>query len=189
MHRYWPLLPALAALLLFAGAAPAHTAGTACGPQVLVTFEESAPKDRFIIRNDSAPGWAITDVRIVLAGSRGKLLFDTEAGGPGLNVYQPFELASPGAGVRAAEVEDGSEALSLSFAADRPLMPGSRVAFTIDVDDRVQLADMGPTMISGNEIDGARVIADAVAGSGQSTTLQAVFDRTGTARSPALACS
>ena len=179
----------LAACATLSAAAPAHTAGNSCGPHLTVTFEEAAPKDRFVILNDGAPGWAITDVRIVLVGSRGRLLFDTEAGGPGLNVYQPFELATPGADVRVAEVEDGSEALSLSFNPGRALQSGARVAFTIDVDDRVQLADMGPTMISGNEIEGARVIANAASAGGQSTTLEAMFDRTGTAQSPALACS
>lgn len=164
-------------------------AATTCGPQVTVGFYEGAPKDQFVIRNASAPGWEVSSIEVLLTGSRGRLLFDTEAGGPGLNVYQPFELNGSGASPGTVRIEDGAEQLALSFPSGQRLTPGRSLAFTIDVDDRVELADLGPAVISGNEIEGASVRAEVIGPGGQSTVLEAVFDRTGQAVSPPLACS
>lgn len=185
MRGFFAILCCAGFSLLFSVPATAQN----CGPQVSVSFAESSPKDLIEIRNDSAPGWRLTEIAILLTGSRGELLFDTEAGGPGLSVYQPLEIATPGAQVKAAKVEDGARALTLSFDIDKAMVPGERLVITIDVDDTVQLADLGPTMISGNEIEGASVIAEIIDRNGHKTMLNAVFDRKGVAVSEPFACS
>ena len=114
-----------------------------CGPQMRVEFFESSPKDLFIIGNVSAPGWRVTELAILLEGSRGALLFDTAYGGAGLSVYQPLEIAESDIPVRLAEVQDGSRVLTLGFEPAQPLLPGGELTITIDLDDTVQLADLG----------------------------------------------
>jgi len=185
MRCYLVLTFGIWAGLALSGPAMAQT----CGPQMRVEFFESSPKDLFIIGNVSAPGWRVTDLAILLDGSRGALLFDTEFGGAGLSVYQPLEIAESDIPVRLAEVQDGSRVMTLSFDPAQPLAPGGELTVTIDLDDTVQLADLGPTIISGNEIEGARVTATAVGREGQKTQINGVFDRQGVALTDGFACS
>lgn len=120
-----------------------------------VQFRESAPKDRFMIKNTS--GCSLTDVRvhIDLSQSRGKLIFDTTATGAGVDVFQPFE-AGDGAieQLDAKEVKDGDSMLTVGIS---EIGPGAIVTFTIDVDDTLKNSDLGNIRVAGNEIEGGQV--------------------------------
>ncbi len=140
-----------------------------------VRFVESAPKDRFTVRNAGACDPGPFELAIDLSPSAGRLIFDTTGSGPGVEVYQPFEVAqgrmrlSTGTSVR-----DGDDRVSVRVPG---LAPGERVAFTIDVDDRLPAGELGQTRVAGSEIAGgiARVtVRDAAPVAGE-------FDRAGRA--------
>ncbi len=126
---------------------------SAAGPDIKILFTEGAPKDSFTITNSSSCDVRIADLTIDLVGSAGNLIFDTDPGGQGLSVYQPFELVAGGEKVSAVtEVTDGGRSVSFSFTG---LEPGEYAMFTIDVDDRLADGPMGQTMVAGSEIAGA----------------------------------
>lgn len=149
----------------FAGMLLAHS-GTAyaCTPDATVTFREGAPTDRFIISNDNASSWTLVSMAIVLRGSIGRLIFDTEEGGDGSSVFQPFRS---GGGTVTAEgvigADDGSEELAIAF---QNFGPGHTYMFTIDLDDRLEMSQSGQTIITGAEIAGATIEAEFVDTSG-----------------------
>jgi hypothetical protein len=97
-------------------------------PQLTVTFTESAPADLFRIANDSPCDVVLRELTIDLAGSRGDLIFDTEAGGAGLQAWAPFELAD-GAVSAVTAVGDGDRTLTLTFTG---LRRGDTATFAID---------------------------------------------------------
>jgi len=137
------------------GALPqvAVQAAPACVHAVSMVFTESAPRDRFEIRNDSSSGQRIQRLTLDLSGSAGRLIFDTVAGGTGVNVFQPFRVESGEARLSGtAVVQDGSERLELAFSR---FGPGQRLVFSIDVDDRLTASDLGQTRVSGAEMAGA----------------------------------
>jgi hypothetical protein len=103
-----------------------------------------------------------------MTGSAGGLIFDTEGGGAGVEVFQPFETVS--GDVASVSVSDGAGLLSLSVS-DWP--EGAEISFTIDVDDVLRHGDLGQTQVSGGEIAGAelRINASGATGFG-------VFDNT-----------
>ena len=129
-------------------------AGTAAQAQVLVIFQESAPKDRFEIRNAGGCALGAMTFTLDLAGSSGGLIFDTSADGPGVEVYQPFELLE-GAGrvLQLPVVRDGGRSIELAMSG---LAPREIVSFTIDVDDTLASNPLGQTRVAGSEIMGAR---------------------------------
>ena len=101
MPTFSPLICALAlparALLIVSlvGILPlAAQAATTCVHDVALVFTESAPRDRFEVINDSSPGQRVQRLTLDLAGSAGRLIFDTVEGGPGINVFQPFRVES-----------------------------------------------------------------------------------------------
>lgn len=145
---------------LFAAQAQAE-----CVQALTVKFVESAPRDRFEIIH-TATGVFVSDLRIDLRGSSGGLIFDTEAGGAGVEVFQPF---AAGDGVGDAQIADGADQLSIRLDA---LSAGQRTGFTIDVDDRQAQSDLGQIRVTGAEIAGARVIFTLVDGA----ELEAEFD-------------
>ena len=49
-------------------------------------------------------------------------------------------------------VKDGSDRIDLAF---ERFEPSQRLQFSIDVDDRLGDSDMGPTRVSGREMEGA----------------------------------
>ncbi|WP_238841117.1 aggregation factor core [Roseobacter cerasinus] len=136
-----------------------------CVQALTVTFVESAPRDRFEISH-TATGVFVSDISIDLRRSSGALIFDTAAGGAGVEVFQPFEA---GAGVGDAQIADGADQLSIRLDA---LSAGQRTGFTIDVDDQQAQSDLGQIRVTGAEIAGARVIFTLVDGE----TLEAEFD-------------
>ena len=125
---------------------------TPAAADILVRFDEGAPKDRFTITNAGNCALPLTSVTIDLTGSAVGLLFDVTGSGAGVNVFQPFQLVSGGEHVSALpQVKDGDRAVSLKL---KGLGANQRVAFTIDVDDT---AGASETMVSGAEIEGANV--------------------------------
>ncbi|MEO0442975.1 MAG: aggregation factor core [Pseudomonadota bacterium] len=129
---------------------------TSVNASIDIKFTESAPKDRFSITNQGKCTFNQIAVSIDLSSSSGKLFFDTSAQGDGVDVFQPFE-ASQGeyalVSQRGGEtVIDGDNQLTLLI---ETLVPGDRLEFTIDVDDRLPNSALGQTQISSAEIEGA----------------------------------
>lgn len=124
--------------------------GTTAAADVVVTFNESAPKDSFTITNTGDCRLEGIEVRIDLAGSAAGLIFDVTGAGAGVQVFQPLELVT-GRDLLSnlPEVRDGDTALSLFVTS---LEPTQQIVFTIDVDDT---AGRSETMVSGAEITGA----------------------------------
>jgi len=122
---------------------------------LVVSFEEAAPKDRFVIENQSGCGLKNLTLTLDLRASEAGLLFDTTPGGAGINVAQPFEVASGFDFVQSiSPVTDGDRVATIQLS---QLPVKQRVVLTVDVDDSLEISPMGQTMISGSEILGAAV--------------------------------
>jgi hypothetical protein len=144
-----------------------------------VRFVEGAPKDRFIVKNVGKCELETLSLAIDLSSARGGLIFDTSAAGAGVEVYQPFEVATGGhALVSAAAVTDGDQKIEIVL---RRLAPGEEFAFTIDVDDTLIESSLGQTRVEGEEIEGALVSMASVEG-GKGAISTGVFDTVGRAR-------
>jgi len=123
---------------------------------VLVEFDEGAPKDRFTVSNSGdcplGPMRVVIDISTAPAG----LIFDVTGAGAGVEVFQPFELVS-GKELLTSEpsVSDGQTSVALDLSG---LPTGQAVAFTIDVDDTT--SDRQIT-VSGSEMSGAQVRIEA----------------------------
>lgn len=158
----------------------AAQAATACVHGVSLVFTEGAPRDRFEIRNDSSPGQRVQRLTLDLAGSAGRLIFDTVEGGTGVEVFQPFRVESGEARLsKTPVVQDGSDRLELNFA---QFEPGQRFVFSIDVDDRLPASDLGQIRVSGSEMAGAllSVLVGPTGGAGRE--VQARVDSSNRAR-------
>ncbi len=167
-------------------ASPILTFGTAAQADIRVLFREGAPKDSFELRNTGACALGPMEIVVDLTGSAGSLIFDTQAQGPGVEVYQPFELVQGASLVRSAsELRDGGRAISLSITG---LSPRQAIAFTIDVDDTLTESPLGQTRVAGSEIKGAKIVArfDATAALVPEVTAQ--FTRDAVAVLPISSC-
>ena len=139
--------------------ASAMVVSTPAAADIVVRFDEGAPKDSFTITNVDNCALPLTAITIDLAGSAAGLIFDVTGSGAGVSVFQPFQLVSGADHVSALpQVKDGDRALALKL---QGLGPGQRVVFTIDVDDT---AGASETIVSGSEIKGARVLAGNASG-------------------------
>ena len=157
--------------------AVALTAGTASA-DVVVRFDEGAPKDRFTITNTSACALGGVEITIDLAGSAAGLIFDVTGAGAGVEVFQPFELVRGGDVVTTApEVGDGDTSVTLTLDG---LGPQQDVAFTIDVDDTTGGREI---TVNGSEILGASVEVKGTFG-----TVLGQFDRGAVARAGLSEC-
>ena len=158
------------------------SAATAAQADITVDFLESAPKDRFTIRNVDACETGPVRIDIDLAGSAGRLIFDTTASGAGVEVFQPFQLVAGAEKVASVTpVGDGDEAVSFQLSS---LAPGEIVAFTVDVDDRLTDSNLGQIRVDGSEIAGATL---RVAFGDE--PLEAAFDASSNATVSYAACS
>jgi hypothetical protein len=167
----------LSALPLVAQAAPA------CVQEVSMVFIESAPRDRFEIRNDSSTGQHIQRLTLDLSPSSGKLIFDTIEGGTGVEVFQPFRVETGEARLRGSPViQDGSERLTLDFTR---FEPGQRFVFSIDVDDQLSASELGQIRVSGREMEGALLNAVFGPSGSAGAELQARVDGNNRARAKA----
>lgn len=146
---------------------------------VIVSFDEGAPKDRFTLTNAGDCPLGKMTVVLDLGASAAGLIFDVTEKGAGVSVFQPLEfVAGQEFLMSVPEVRDGDTRLELSI---DTLGPGQSIAFTIDVDDT---AGSSATMISGAEIQGARVLV------GNGTPIaQARFSRDAVARVAYNSCS
>jgi len=164
------LIPAILLVLSVARAVDA----SACGPRVEVRFLEDAGGDWFQIENASQEAWSIRSLTIVLSASRGRLVFDTAAGGEGASMHTPFEvIGGEGVGYLGATlVDDGSDVVTLTFSDFRP---GRSFDFIVDVDDRLGDSDFGQAYVSGREIEGAQANADMITAGGRRARVQGEF--------------
>jgi hypothetical protein len=172
--------------LALVGAWPLATLATpVCVRDVSLVFSESAPRDRFEIRNDSSAGQRIQRLTLDLSPSAGQLIFDTTEGGTGVDVFQPFRTEPGEARLsRSPVVDDGSDRITLDFTR---FEPGQRFRFSIDVDDRLAASDLGQTRVSGREMQGALLsVVFAARGAAAVTDLQARVDGNNRARGQAV---
>lgn len=157
--------------------APASQVGAAsnCDAQLTARFIESAPRDRFEFSNESGDGWSVTSVTLDLEKSRGQLIFDTESGGIGVEVFQPFrqENASTAVLADASLPADGDDALSLNFAS---FAQDTQYQFTIDVDDRLTTSDLGQIRVTGGEMSGSVLTVEFEHSDGRVQTTSGAFD-------------
>lgn len=137
----------------------------AVSADLIVTFRDGAPKDRFTISYDGSCAAAAMTVDIDLGTAPAGLIFDTTAAGAGVDVFQPLEWVVGTA--RTSVVSDGDTVVSLGLDA---LAPGETLAFTVDIDDTTSNRQI---TVNGSEMIGATLRAG-----GQ----EALFDGTGTAR-------
>jgi len=163
------------------GAAEATAAGpTACVALLEVRFVESAPRDRFEFLVPPAGPATVESIRLDLAGSVGELVFDTEPGGDGVEVYQPFRVERGEAMLLgAAPLADGGRRVELDFTG---FGAGERFTFSIDVDDRLAASELGQIRVSGSEIEGASLLAGLRDADGARTSVEGRFDASAAAR-------
>jgi hypothetical protein len=122
-----------------------------------VEFIESAPKDRFIIKNTGECVLKDLVLEIDLSESTGRLIFDTTATGAGVDVFQPFEVTEGEIELISSDaVEDGDTTLSLSI---QDIPAGKAISFTIDVDDTLTASELGQTRVADSEISNGLVKA------------------------------
>jgi hypothetical protein len=157
----------------------AFSADTASA-DVIVTFQDGAPKDRFTITQTApcptGPASLVIDLGTAPAG----LIFDTTATGAGVDVYQPFEwVAAPAGTATAPRVKDGDTVLALDLPDLTPQVP---LIFTIDLDDTTSNRQI---TVSGAEVAGATVTLTTTGGGSQS----GVFGTNGKAMIKTAACT
>lgn len=142
-----------AVLVLLQTAGQAEATDVVCELAVDARFTESAPRDFFSIRNQSAGQWSIISIRLDLAASAGQLIFDTEDGGKGVDVFQLFDVAEGTALMSKADVpNDGDSVLQVQF---ERFGSGQSFSFSIDVDDQLIDSTLGQTRVAGSEIAGS----------------------------------
>lgn len=118
---------------------------------IVVSFVEGAPKDRFVIENNGACPFDDLIVEIDLSASAGRLIFDTTASGAGVEVFQPFEITEGDVQLLSGtNVRDGDSVLTVKVT---NLLPETTASFTIDVDDQLPQGELGMTRVSGSEIE------------------------------------
>jgi hypothetical protein len=123
---------------------------TSATADIIVTFNEGAPKDRFTFQNVSDCALTSATLSVDLNGSAGALVFDTTDKGAGVEVFQPFELVAGKAFVTDhSTVSDGEKVLTINV---KNLKAGGKIAFTIDVDDTLGQREI---TVNDAEISGA----------------------------------
>lgn len=129
------------ALALFASPAAA---------ELTLSYVDSAPKDIFEVTYTGTCPLPADVLRIDISKAPTGLVFDTDPGGAGFNVAQPFEVTR-GADLLTAlpEVTDGATQITLPLTG---LQNGDIIRFTIDVDDTTSASQ---TRVSGSEMAGA----------------------------------
>lgn len=160
---------------------------SSCGLNMEARFVESAPRDRFELRNNSQSQWSITSATFDLAPSLGRLVFDTEEGGTGVEVFQPFRAESGNAKLRwLSKLSDGSSIMTLDF---NRFESGDDFTFTIDVDDTLTASDLGQIRVADREIEGANVELVMRGPGGVITSATMTFGSNGTATVKGKTCN
>ena len=150
------------------------TQASLCGLGIDVTFREGAPRDRFSFVNTSSQGWHIDRISLQLENTAGNLIFDTQAGGDGVEVYQLFEVENSTATlVQTASPDDGANRLDLTFSR---FEAGDSFTFSIDVDDQLVSSELGQIRVSDSEMAGGVVAVTLRDAAGELHALEMVFD-------------
>jgi len=145
-----------------------------CGVAVNVEFREGAPRDRFRFVNLSEAGWHIEAISLRLESTAGRLVFDTEAGGKGVEVFQLFEVESGTAELNSAQLpDDGGNALDMSFTR---FAAGDSFVFSIDVDDQLTASELGQIRVADSEMAGGITALSLRDLSGALHAVELVFD-------------
>jgi len=119
---------------------------------MIVTFDEGAPKDRFTFTNTGDCNIQNAKITLDLSSSKSGLIFDVTGSGAGVNVFQPLEIVSGAdALLRIPKTKDGDNQIVFDI---RMLKAGQNFAFTIDVDDTMGGSE---TIVVNAEIEGAKV--------------------------------
>lgn len=156
--------------LLIAVLPLSHANAETCGVDIQARFIEGAPRDSFVIENRSSIATEIASLTLNMRPSAGRLIFDTESGGVGVDVFQVYRGEDGDAVLaRAPTVKDGDDRLTLDFDS---FGAGQTYRFSIDVDDRLTNSELGQIRVSGSEMQGAALIATSRDGA----VYQAVFD-------------
>ena len=142
-----PILAISAMLFVVPNAVLADSHG--CAVNMSVRFVEGAPVDRFVITNESKVAIVQAEVLFDLRLSVGRLIFDTQSGGSGVEVFQPFQSEDT-----TLDVADGAEGLRMPL---NGLAGKASTSFSIDVDDRLCVSELGQIRVSGSEMQGAIV--------------------------------
>ena len=141
--------------------------------QIDAKFYEGAPRDRFVIENNSSDKLSIESATVTLKGSKGKLIFDTIDGGKGVEVFQQFRSEESSAMLASKpQLKDGADTLALKF---EHFDPKETYRFSLDVDDQLTNSELGQIRVSSSEMNGAQiqyVVADM---KGKKHKISAVF--------------
>ena len=156
----------------------------ACGPRVLIEYTDDDP-DYFIIKNRSASGWSLEMITFDLAPSSGNLVFDPEAGGPGVGGAAGFvpDATTNIRLVGTVPAQDGGRTMSLRF---ENFTARQDYTFHIDLDS--SRAGQGYTWVLPADMAGTRVLAELRGPRGQSDRIDAVFDANAEADTGAGGC-
>lgn len=158
----------------------------ACGPRVVVSYTDSSP-DFFVIENLSAAGWTLTMMTVDLRGSTGKVIFDTDEDGPGVNASSSF-FSAPSGPVRllgVTPIKDGERALALSF---ESFAPKRKFSFFIDLDTQIPNAIFGQAYVADSEMAGSSIVATLRSPTGRPVKLSAIFNTDSVADTGAGGC-
>jgi len=116
------LFGAVAAFFLYVHSASA---------EIMISFEESAPKDRFSVSNWSSCEITAGSITFDRSSATSELLFDTEPSGPGENVAQPFEIElTKKVSATSIPVPDGASSAEIRFS---DFSPGGEIVVTVDI--------------------------------------------------------
>ncbi|MFT5115366.1 MAG: hypothetical protein ACI8P9_004714 [Parasphingorhabdus sp.] len=119
---------------------------------MLISFDEGAPKDRFTFTNSGNCTIEAATVKLDLSSSKAGLIFDVTENGEGVEVFQPLEITSrENALLIIPKANDGDNQINLDI---NQLKAGQNISFTIDVDDTTGEREI---IVSGAEIAGATV--------------------------------
>lgn len=150
-----------------------------CRLDLNVKFIESAPRDRFVIQNNSSTSVEILSASIDLSSSQGDLIFDTEDGGTGVEVFQQFKSETDKVKlVFYPDVRDGDSQLDIAF---EKFAQFEEYQFSIDVDDQNSKSDLGQIRVTGGELAGAKVTF-LIRQNDAYHPVSAIFDKTNSSR-------
>ncbi len=144
-----------------------------CEAALTAKFTESAPRDRFSFVNTSSAAWSVKNITVELASAKGNLVFDTQRGGAGVEVFQPYRLESTSAEVADVQIpDDGGQTITIRF--DK-FPAGADYVFSIDIDDQLTDSSLGNIRVTGGELTGTTVMAEFVSDTGARETQTASF--------------
>lgn len=148
--------------------------------QIDAEFYEGAPRDRFIIKNNSSDKYSIESATLTLRGSKGRLIFDTIDGGKGVEVFQQFRSEESSAMLATKPtLKDGADTLALTFT---HFDPNETYRFSLDVDDQLTNSELGQIRVSSSEMNGAQIHYVVTDMSGKKHMISAVFGNNNSAK-------